>query len=409
MNIFPIHSGIIEDYKSYIKSFLLIKDKKIRKTVDENLEEGRLWPEPLIQFNPTFEKGTSVSDLANKGIVDKRLNDVFKGYDLYKHQVEAIQQGTAGKSFIVTSGTGSGKSLTFLATIFSDLLKNTYPEGIKAILVYPMNALINSQEEEIKKYAENYHKNTGEQFPITFSKYTGQEGGEIREGIKKNPPDILLTNYMMLELLMTRASERGLRESIFSNLQYLIFDELHTYRGRQGADVSLLIRRIHAKCIHNIRCIGTSATMASGGSRKEQKEAVAKVGTQVFDKEFTEDQIIGEYLENTTAKSEISNQEVLSSIQVGIDTEKDADTFISHPLAIWIENNIALKKLSDGFTERGKPLPLSKITEELCSQVGCTKDDGQKAIEQFLVWAENLNEKEHSKENRKSYLPFKFH
>lgn len=358
MNIFPIHSGIIEDYKSYIKSFLLIKDDKIKAEVDKNLDDGRLWPEPLIQFNPTFEKGTSISELADKGIIDKQLNHVFKGYDLYKHQGEAIQQGTAGKSFIVTSGTGSGKSLTFLATIFSDLMKNTHPEGIKAILVYPMNALINSQEEEINKYAENYEKNTGQPFPISYAKYTGQEGAEAREQIKKNPPDILLTNYMMLELLMTRASERGLRNSIFINLQYLVFDELHTYRGRQGADVSLLIRRIHAKCANDIKCIGTSATMASGGSRKDQKAAVAKVGSQIFDKTFTTEQIIGEYLENTTADTEVSSEEVLAAVEAGIDRTQDASAFINHPLAIWIENNIALKTLSDGFSERGKPLPL---------------------------------------------------
>lgn len=409
MNIFPIHSGIIEDYKSYIKSFLLIKDSRIKETVDKNLNDGRLWPEPLIQFNPTFEKGTSISVLAERGIVDKRLNDIFKGFDLYKHQEEAIRLGTAGKSFIVTSGTGSGKSLTFLATIFSDLLKNSFPDGIKAILVYPMNALINSQEEEINKYAQNYQENTGEQFPITYAKYTGQEGGEIRENIKRDPPDILLTNYMMLELLMTRASEKGMRDSIFNNLRYLIFDELHTYRGRQGADVSLLIRRIHAKCTHDIRCVGTSATMSSGGSRKEQKQAVANVGAQIFDKKFTEDQIIGEYLENTTAKTEVSVQKVLASIEAGISTDLDADVFVNHPLAIWIENNIALKKLSDGFSERGIPLSLSKITKKLCTEIGCTEEDGKKAIEQFLMWAENLNEVEHQKSNKKSYLPFKFH
>jgi len=240
MNIFRLHKKIISDYRSYIESFLFIKDSKIHDVVTEDLKQGRLWPEPLVQFNPTFEKGTSIKKLAEDGVISDKLNHIFKGYDLYRHQVEAIKLGTQGKSFIVTSGTGSGKSLTFLASIFSDLLKHSHARGIKAILVYPMNALINSQEEEINKYAENYKDETGNEFPISFRKYTGQESAVERNEVRDYPPDILLTNYMMLELLMTRASETQMRESIFQNLKYLVFDELHTYRGRQGADVSLL-------------------------------------------------------------------------------------------------------------------------------------------------------------------------
>ena len=297
MNIFSLHDKIISDYSSYIKSFLNIKDEEIRKVVDKDLEEGSLWPDPLIQFNPTFEKGESMDDLVKQGLVHGGSNEIFKGYSLYKHQVEAIKQGVDEQSFIVTSGTGSGKSLTFLATIFDYLLKNKKGQkGIKAILVYPMNALINSQEEEIKKYAENY----GDDFLITFAKYTGQEDSDARDKIRAEEPDIILTNYMMLELIMTRASEDMVRKSIFRNLKYLVFDELHTYRGRQGSDVSLLIRRIHAATDNYLICIGTSATMASGVSVVEEKRAVAKVGQQIFNRTFETDQIIGEYLENCT-------------------------------------------------------------------------------------------------------------
>ena len=122
MNIFSLHDKIIDDYSSYIKSFLNIKDEEIRKVVDKDLEKGSLWPDPLIQFNPTFEKGESVDDLVKQDLVHEDLNKIFEGYSLYKHQVEAIKQGVDEQSFIVTSGTGSGKSLTFLATIFDYLL-----------------------------------------------------------------------------------------------------------------------------------------------------------------------------------------------------------------------------------------------------------------------------------------------
>jgi len=409
MNIFKVHNQIINDYKSYINSFLLIKDERIKTKVEKELEEGRLWPEPLIQFNPTFEKGTSIEQLAKDQIVDSRLNHCFKGFDLYRHQVEAIKKGVNGESFIVTSGTGSGKSLTFLATIFSDLLQNQYTSGIKAILVYPMNALINSQEEEIKKYAENFKNNTQQEFPLTFAKYTGQEAGNDRIDIRDNPPDIILTNYMMLELIMTRASERSMRKSIFENLKYLVFDELHTYRGRQGADVSLLIRRIQASSTNNLLCIGTSATMASGGTIEEQKLAVAKVGKQIFDKEFNVSQIIGEYLENTTTSNVIDNTEVSKILIEDINIAGSPEQFINHPLAIWLENKIALKLLEDGTTKRAIPRTLPQIAEELSLDTKIEIELCREKLVDFLKWAEFLNEEASKMNNRKSYLPFKFH
>ena len=82
---------------------------------------------------------------------------------------------------------------------------------------------------------------------------------------------------MMLELILTRTKEKSLRDSIYRNLEFLVFDELHTYRGRQGADVGMLIRRLRRRCTNEIISIGTSATMVSGGSIEEQKSAVAGV------------------------------------------------------------------------------------------------------------------------------------
>src|SRR5690606_28041870 len=174
------------------------------------------------------------------------LRHIFKGYFLYRHQTEAIGLGTAGRDFIVTSGTGSGKSLTYLGTVFHHLLSNPNAKGVVAIIVYPMNALINSQFEEIRRYKENFEQATGKSFPISFGQYTGQEKEDSRQKMRESPPQILLTNYMMLELLLTRIRERNIRDGIYENLRYLGFDELHTYRGPQGADVALLTRRITA-------------------------------------------------------------------------------------------------------------------------------------------------------------------
>ena len=210
MNAFHAHQEIISLYKQYLQSFLYIKDERMRDRVFDAFAKNELIPEPLIQFNPSYERSKSLDDLISEKQVHPDLKKIFGTFRLYRHQVEALELGAKGEGFIVTSGTGSGKSLTYLATVFNYILN--LPEkrkGVKAILVYPMNALINSQEGEIEKYAANWlsqfvseervkelekkegklfrllEEETGKRFPITFRKYTGQEGPEDREKIRE--------------------------------------------------------------------------------------------------------------------------------------------------------------------------------------------------------------------------------
>ena len=140
----------------------------------------------------------------------------------------------------------------------------------RAIIIYPMNALANSQLEELGKFLGDY---TSGSEPVTYGRYTGQETEEERNHIASNPPDIILTNFMMLELLMTRQDDKD--KAVIRNakgLEFLVLDELHTYRGRQGADVALLVRRVREALNEKLLCIGTSATMAterySGGKKR---------------------------------------------------------------------------------------------------------------------------------------------
>ena len=108
-----------------------------------------------------------------------------------------------------------------------------------------MNALANSQEQELEKFLKfGYPDGRG---PVTFRRYTGQEDDVERRNIWADPPDILLTNYVMLELILTRTEERPLVKAAHG-LRFLVLDELHTYRGRQGADVALLVRRTRDAC-----------------------------------------------------------------------------------------------------------------------------------------------------------------
>jgi len=286
MNVFDLRDRLVGDYASYTRNFIKIADTRISEKVDSELNAGAFWPEPLLQLNPTFLPGGTIDKLVADGTLHPECSKIFRidksdtdhtGNQLllHMHQKEAILKAKEGKSYVLTSGTGSGKSLTYIVPIVDHVLRNGSGRGIQAIVVYPMNALANSQTEELKKFLE---KGYPEGKPlVSFARYTGQERGAEREMIRSNPPDILLTNYMMLELLLTRNEDRELLRAAHG-LLFLVFDELHTYRGRQGADIALLIRRCRlAFGGHDMTCVGTSATMASGGSIDEQKQEVARL------------------------------------------------------------------------------------------------------------------------------------
>lgn len=410
MNIFKTHARIVEDYANYISSFLNIADDDIKRHVENELRDGKLWPEPLLQFNPAFEMVGTVGDLAEQGDIHKDLADIFKGYSLYHHQVQAIKLGTQQQDFVVTSGTGSGKSLTYIGSIFHYLLSNPNQVGIAAIVVYPMNALINSQYEEFDRYKKNYEKSTGKEFPITFGQYTGQEKEEKRQQMRENPPHILLTNYMMLELLLTRMRERTIRDAIYNNLRFLVFDELHTYRGRQGADVAMLIRRIRSKCLQNVISIGTSATMVSAGDSATQKAQVAKVATTLFGRTFSPVQVVNEKLTRSLSVEEkIPTQERLSSsVLAGVNVDAPIEDLKIHPVAIWLENRIALDN-ADIELRRGKPQKVSQIVDTLASDSGIDAITCRNFLIDLLQWISLVNQRQQDAGQRYTYLPFKLH
>jgi len=409
MNVFHTHSRIVEDYATYIRSFLNIADPAIRGVVEGELEKGKLWPEPLLQFNPAFEMAGSVADLSRDGTLHRDIADIFKGYSLYRHQVEAIELGTAGKDFIVTSGTGSGKSLTYIGSIFHHLLSNPGAPGVTAVVVYPMNALINSQSEEFNRYKDNYEAGTRE-FPITFGQYTGQEKEEKRQQMREKPPQVLLTNYMMLELLLTRIRERSIRDAIFENLRFLVFDELHTYRGRQGADVAMLIRRIRARCTHDVTCIGTSATMVSVGSAASRRGEVAGVATRLFGKPFSPDQVINETLARSLSFSGAmpAKPTLTAAIQAGIDPGASTEQLKAHPVAIWMENRVALET-RDGGLARRNPQMIGEVVTALAEDSGAAEPVCRHFLTELLQWISTVNKRLQDEGQRYTILPFKLH
>lgn len=410
MNIFHTHAQIIQDYGTYIQSFLNIADPQIKKLVESELGQGKLWPEPLLQFNPSFELAGSVEELTKTNSLHPALADIFKGYSLFRHQVEAIRLGIEGKDFVVTSGTGSGKSLTYIGSIFHHLLNHPGSSGVVAVVVYPMNALINSQFEEFSRYRDYFEKATGKEFPITFGQYTGQEKEEKRQVMREHPPQVLLTNYMMLELLLTRIRERAIRDAIYENLRFLVFDELHTYRGRQGADVAMLIRRIKARCSQDVCCIGTSATMVSGGSLASQRSQVAQVASVLFGRNFSSQQVIVETLTRSLSSSgkTPSQSELSAGIKSGTPVD-NADSLKTHPVAVWLENRIALEE-QDGNLIRRKPKPVSEIVSALAQDSGLENNQCRDFLAVLLQWISKVNQQLlQATGHRYTILPFKLH
>jgi hypothetical protein len=440
MNSIALHERVTSDYRSYIQSFINIKDQRIREFVAEEFDSDGLLPEPLVQFNPSYMKDESVDELIQKNVIHHELKSIFGSYNLYKHQVEAIKNGVSGKGFVVTSGTGSGKSLTYLATIFDYVLNNAQSiHGGCAVLVYPMNALINSQEEEIMKYEHNYlwsklpdhlklqykrdhPDNRGKsttilldeirhvssvEFPIRYAKYTGQEKEAQRIQVSEDKPHIILTNYMMLELIMTRHKEEWMRSLIRKNLKFLVFDELHTYRGRQGADVSMLVRRIRDLATQELIGIGTSATMATEGSLGDRKQAVASVAQTIFGAHYDISQIVEEYLETyTSIGGELISP---SSVLKAVTASPNFETYSSNHFCVWLESYIALNEIEPGYYQRQKPQKISYIATKLAEY--CTIDEisAHNHIERFLSNLEQLNELGASQNPRRSFLPFRFH
>jgi len=409
LDVFDLRSRLVEDYARYTRSFIKIADPAIRAKVDTELEAGVFWPEPLLQLNPTFRPGGTIDDLVSEGTLNPECAKIFRigktdsdltgeQLILHTHQTEAIKKAKEDKSYVLTSGTGSGKSLTYIVPIVDHVLRNGSGKGIQAIVVYPMNALANSQDEELKKFLE---KGYGEgKSPVRFARYTGQEKGDVREEIRSNPPDILLTNYMMLELMLTRREDRELVRAA-QGLRFLVLDELHTYRGRQGADIALLVRRCRlAFGGHDIICVGTSATMVSGGSSIDQKRDVAKVAETLFGVPIEVDQVIGETLQRATPELDFADAKVISEVATVLSSNPEPpdnfEPFRTHLLSSWIESTFGVStEVDTGLLIRAAPQKLQgeeSASSELAKLTSTDPKQCAKVLRRFLFQGSQLKE-----------------
>lgn len=337
MNPIETTKTIENDYLSYLQSILTLKDKELTQKAYIALSENKFIKGPYLEATPPFIQGKALSKLISEKIVCNEFLKISKAVEidrpLYLHQEIALKKVAINRrNIIVATGTGSGKTECFLYPIFNELmlqnLSGNLSDGVRALLLYPMNALANDQMKRLRGLLANYPD-------ITFGRYTGEtiesekkalevyrdkKEKEIkaknrnakkgidyndsdldplpnervsRESMRKNPPHMLLTNYAMLEYLLIRPEDTMFFDgSCAKAWRFIVLDEAHTYKGANGTEIALLLRRLKERVCRNeknvIQCIATSATLGN----KDAFPDLALFATNIFDEIFEVEDIV---------------------------------------------------------------------------------------------------------------------
>jgi hypothetical protein len=406
MDIFSLRTQLVEDYRSFSGSFVQPRDERIASFLEERLDSADQWPDPWLSLNPSFATGGTPAELIAAGLLEPGCERIFRvkehaddpGRDpitFHRHQRDAIETARTGASYVLTTGTGSGKSLAYIVPIVDRVIRErtTSGPGVKAIVVYPMNALANSQVEELRKFL--HHGFAPHERAVTFERYTGQESPDDRRRILADPPDILLTNYVMLDLVLTRPDERQHLMSAARGLSFLVLDELHTYRGRQGADIAMLVRRVRDACESpGLQVVGTSATMASAGTQSERKAIVADVASRLFGTSVDPENVIGESLVRASTADlpdAITLSDRVKELADGAPLPSRYDDLAADPLAAWIEEAFGLGRDPDsGELVRGAPTRVSDAAVMLNEVTGVGPEECSRVLEQMLLTGSQL-------------------
>lgn len=333
-NVIESYQRIAKQYRQYLQTMFSISDPEYMDLFSKALSsEGQFEKGPYLDVSNSFEKGKSVKELVDEGILNKGFLNItrFKDMRLYYHQEESLRKSIGGDNMIVSTGTGSGKTECFLIPVLNEIMNEVtkakekgeeIEPGVRALIIYPMNALANDQMDRLRKILIDYPD-------ITFGSYTGQtkhmertkrgiEGAyeqyirlhgkrsddqrlrvplknEIlsRERMKKEPPHILITNYAMLEYLMLRPEDNVFFDGQYAgHWKFIILDEAHTYSGSTGIEVSMLLRRLQAKLSnnlnHELQFFLTSATLGDKDSDLE----VIQFGENLTGRPFLKQNII---------------------------------------------------------------------------------------------------------------------
>ena len=311
-----------EDFIRHLMTAYPLRDPHLRHGFKKQLEQpGTVWQQPYLEGSQPYRAASSVEDLVGQGILHPEMESLFQPSDrsLYEHQEKAVKTVIQDKqNIVVATGTGSGKTECFLIPMFDSLLKedNLALSGVRSLILYPMNALVNDQVKRLRKLlcrqetvkirfgfytsrTETTPKQAEESLRNELQAYDGKELQELftpiekrnlnlttkdrlvaeaiakitrvqaisREEIWDNPPHILVTNYSMLEHMLIRPKER---QEVFtassSTFKMLVVDEAHTYNGSTGSEVAMLLERLKVAVgikKTEVRCIATSASLGN--------------------------------------------------------------------------------------------------------------------------------------------------
>lgn len=301
-------------YKRYLKTLLAPRDEQLAAAFDAEIDASTLLTKgPILEMTPPYETGATCRQLIDEGVLHRgfsKIDSPALGLDrpLYVHQETAVRKFTAGRNLVVSTGTGSGKTESFLIPIINALLeesaRGTLGPGVRALLLYPMNALANDQLKRLRAVLASVPE-------ITFGRYTGETAEDARtaeadflqtnpgekrlrnellsrQEMRDTPPHLLLTNYAMLEYLLLRPADIDLFDGPHAGTwRFIVMDEAHVYDGAQGSEVALLIRRLKQRVAPgaDLQCIATSASL-NGSVRDDPHGEAMEFASNLFDTTF---------------------------------------------------------------------------------------------------------------------------
>lgn len=315
MSLNPVTTteAITRSYLSYLSTVFPLHDPELRVQFNQQLERPeRLVKGPILEATPPFVPGATLEALIEEGVLAPGLRQLRSESfpmtrALYRHQEEAIRKAAAGRNVVVATGTGSGKTESFLTPILNHLVRQQAAgrlnAGVRALLVYPLNALANDQMDRLRKILRNNPA-------ITFGRYTGEtktgygealtlyrnifeqdpQPNELisREQMWESPPHILLTNYAMLEYLLLRPDDHVFFGGPHSQAwRFVVLDEVHTYAGAKGIEIAMLLRRLRDRVAEGepgrLQCIATSATVGSAAAFPQVAQFAARLFGEPFE------------------------------------------------------------------------------------------------------------------------------
>ena len=268
------HEVIRERYENYLKTSFYFKDAVLRESFAQALREYELMRKEIPEPARSFQRGAKAHDLAGKYFGDEAnpLLPALRSDNLYSHQESAIRLAYKEKKHaVVATGTASGKTESFLYPILFELYRQHLAgelrePGVRALILYPMNALANDQRQRLGEICGELAK-AGSGFKPTFGQYIGETPEDkndrygkrreeerlpseliFRKEMRETPPHILLTNYSMLEYLLIRPDDSPLFDNDMGrHWQFIVLDEAHQYRGVKGMEMGMLIRRLQQR------------------------------------------------------------------------------------------------------------------------------------------------------------------